>query len=206
MRALAWIKRLWQHKLEHGLTPRLCIENLEYPKYPATFGEVRQSLEQLRGTDLDQLGLVFDVAHHWHNYRHLLRQANPNLIVDEKTYPLLLLDHLRQIASQFPDVIEAFHFAQAYIDPATDTHVTHGLPGSVENTFTTSFALINDPFKDWLNTASLMKVLRDFTESVGVDTLKLVLEVHHRQADELNLIAQAILDLWAQSSKESNVT
>ncbi len=194
-----WIFELYNYGKLKKLTPRICVENLEYPKYPATLEELLYLLSYLSSEGMDDVGLIFDVAHHWHNYVHLLHQISPTLLVSSNQYGKLLEDHLSQISTRFPNKLFGYHLAQGYIEWEFDQHVTHGLPGLFHSELGIGTGVKpTNSGVEWLDLEEILRALCTQAQANGEESVKILLEVHHQPPEKLIEIAHAIIAYWAQ--------
>lgn len=192
-----WVEELYSLKESKGYSPQICIENLEFPKIPSTIGEVISELDYYKSKSMD-IGLIFDVAHHWHNYVHLLHQLSQTHLVDPEMYCELLSNHLRSIQTYHPNCIVGYHFAQAYINWESKEHVTHGLPDLEHQSHESSRKNVY-----WLSPHSVLKELLDFSIDGGYQECRLILEVHGQSVSNLDAVAQALVAFWLQMKNES---
>jgi hypothetical protein len=185
--------------VQYNLTPKLSIENLEVPKSPASTEEMLYFLRHFSDEGLP-IGLVMDIAHHWHNYADLFRYLHSVHLADQELYLDLLSMHLSLLHTHFPEVLIAYHITQSYIDRESNIHVTHGLPGSLEGKPVNFNGLVTNPDSrlEWLSTHDVLQVLKDVAGKHTLPLTRVVLEVHHRAANELLPVAQAMMELWSK--------
>lgn len=197
--ALTWVTDLANYQAIHTLSPLLCIENLEVPKTPASTDELLHYLRRFADEGLP-VGVVFDIAHHWHNYVNLFQYLKGHQIIDPATYLSLLTSHLHAIHDHFPEMLVAYHITQSYVDAANKVHVTHGLPGSLEGAPLNINGLLSSPDEslEWLSTADVLKVLKYIAKQKNIPVTRVILEVHHRSAQDLLPVAQAMMELWSK--------
>jgi hypothetical protein len=63
---------------QKGFSGKFLIENLEYPKYPSTLGEMLAVREFL--SIFPNSGILFDVAHQWHSC-YLIREHQKDFVI-----------------------------------------------------------------------------------------------------------------------------
>jgi hypothetical protein len=63
---------------QKGFSGKFLIENLEYPKYPSTLGEMLAVREFL--SIFPKSGILFDVAHQWHS-QYLIREHQKDFVI-----------------------------------------------------------------------------------------------------------------------------
>lgn len=197
--ALDWVTDLAEFQARYGLTPILCIENLEVPKTPASMEEVLLFLRTFQDEGLP-VGFIFDVAHHWHNYVNLFQYLEGSKIIEQDAYLALLTSHLNSIHAHFPEMLIAHHVTQSYVDVEKNTHVTHGLPGSLEGDPLNLEGLSKSPDEslEWLNTVDVLQALNKVAIENKIAVTRVILEVHHREPPELIAVANAMMNIWSK--------
>jgi hypothetical protein len=103
------------HK-QRAFTFPMLIENLEYPKYPATPQEIKEVVDYLADVSIPT-GIVMDVGHLWRS-RSLMKEAG--LKVPDGDLPYT--DFLRQTLDSIGEHIRVFHVT------GCGGHETHLLP------------------------------------------------------------------------------
>ena len=76
------IKKLFGHKY------RLCIENLNEPAYPSS---VEEAIELLKIFKKDDIGLVFDIDHHWMDFQQKQKNSPKKDYYEQLTKDLSLI-------------------------------------------------------------------------------------------------------------------
>ncbi len=191
--ATQYVKEVIEHKKQKGYSFKLCVENLEYPKYPSTLEEMITLLSDINTSESPEITLLFDVAHHWHNVVHLFHQIPGfELVTDEHYYDVLLND-LTVLTHRFgPEIIEGFHIAQAYIEG--QIHNTHGLPGLLDNEVFSpehlySFARPSHMQEKWLDVERVLQCIGVWMKGEEVPMTRAVIESHHRSESEMGQMA-----------------
>lgn len=178
---------------------RLCIENLEYPKYPADLEETLGALHRLSGVS-ENVGLVVDVAHLWHNWVWLMKGIEGHDgMMNQGSFEEVLKEYLHQLSKDYPQVIEGFHIAQGYM--IGDTHITHGVPGILEQGEIGRNGLddLSKPVGfegSWLDVGKSLAVIREWAVTQQKQDVRIVLEIHNRNPDEMKMVANALEMVW----------
>jgi hypothetical protein len=100
-------EKIMNHYNLSGHNYKLCIENIEYPKYPATLEETLDLQKKIPTT-----GIVIDIPHIWHS-RDILRE-NPDYYREHSLgFPNgeTLYQNLSQFIQENEHLIEEFHIA-----------------------------------------------------------------------------------------------
>lgn len=63
--AKQWFEELINYHQQEGITIPLLVENLEFPKYPATLEDINDCINWIRSLQYPYLGFAFDFAHLW---------------------------------------------------------------------------------------------------------------------------------------------
>ncbi len=110
----------------------LLAENLEYPKYPATYREIRDMVEDIRVLRalLDvKVGFALDVAHLWHSGFLIAENLSKHAVTRDSDewaeHKVAFGDYLQQTLQSVRDVLELVHMTGG------KNHETHLLPGAV---------------------------------------------------------------------------
>lgn len=182
-----------------GYHTRLCIENLEYPKYPADLEETLGALHRLSSVS-EGVGLVVDVAHLWHNWVWLMKGiSGHDGMMNQASFEEVLKEYLHHVGRDYLQVIEGFHIAQGYV--MGDAHITHGVPGILEQgeigrnglgdlSMPTGFG------GSWLDVGKSLAVIREWAVAQQKQDVRMVLEIHNRNPEELKMVAKALEIIW----------
>lgn len=195
------LRQIIDHYLQQDYSYRLLIENLEFPKQPSLSSEIVNLIRTLRQW-LPSLGLALDIPHHWHNEIHLLHQVPDYTLTHEDAYFERLQKLLTELEEEFPGVIEVIHLAQAYIDENDGIHNTHALPGTQDvgdvRLGASRYQKPTGFYGKWLDLDKTIQTLAAWAIQSDHQQVKIVQEVHHRQAAELELSGQALAQRWEQ--------
>lgn len=176
---------------------RVLIENLEYPKWPATTDETVAIMSMIRDEKLfADSGVCLDFAHLWHNIVSLLPQ------VEDRTQFLRDAAQFVRVVSDVSPIYR-IHLAGAFINYAGDDHQTHAVPGKNPLNPTDHVQYFDgapDGFHGlWMRvddtlraTAEIMNPARD---------LSFVIEAHSPEPGELQANAAAIQNRLEQIKK-----
>lgn len=164
----------------------LCIENLEFPKYPSTVQELLDCYCWYKEV-YPNIQIVVDIPHLWRS-RYLIRQNESkcrNEVPDYDKQHLAFKDYLTYSFTTIPpEIIAYYHLAGCH------EFNTHGIPGLPDD---------KNPFKDWIelnevdeyyeenDLINIRGVIDHFLEYVirrGLD-LKIILEIQNRTAPEM---------------------
>lgn len=189
--ARRYVEKIAEIKEEKKHPYRLCVENLEFPKYPSTFEETADLLDSLHSKG-HEAGLIFDIAHHWHNLVHLLKQVPGYPLTTEDRYYDLLYSDLVLLCRRFgPDVIEGFHISQAYMEG--EAHNTHGLPGLMDGQEVPPGEMpFSHPsgFKgQWLDGGQVIARIGNWMHDEDIPAMKIIIESHNRTETEMAAMA-----------------
>lgn len=108
---------------KQGHAYKICVENLEYPKYPATLEETLMLQDEV--SKIHDGGMVIDIPHIW-NTRKILREDPKRYIDWTNGYPNdeeKLGDYVRKFLERNEDKIVLYHIAGFHDG---DKVVTHG--------------------------------------------------------------------------------
>lgn len=184
------IERAWEvfrelsaFYMEKNFSFPLCIENLEYPKYPSTVQETLECYEKCLSI-CSKTKLVIDLSHFWRS-RYLIRENEQRCkgkIPDFEQQKLPFHEYLSYFFETIPqEYIEYYHVA------GCKDSSTHGIPGLADH---------EDPFKTWIvlngsndyyeqrNEMNIRSVIDHFIEHVLKKDriLKIILEIQNRDA------------------------
>lgn len=131
--SLSWFAELITAYMERDYHFPILVENLEYPKYPATRREIMEVVYMLRPYVAHKLplGIAFDVGHLWHSgflIRENLHNPYVAAVADSwarKETPFE--EHLALTVDLIGDDMKVVHMTGCY------EHATHLLPGSIPN-------------------------------------------------------------------------
>lgn len=163
-------------------TYSLALENLEYPKHPASNNEILDIMQELVEIH-PNLGFIFDLAHYWHNRLSLLPDAK---ITEEDFY-----EELKKILTDFITkstyALMGFHIGQAYING--EDHQTHELPGNLKGTYRedNDFSKPEEFSGEWLDVKRALFIIAEVCHQnqIPLASLLYILEVHEREAWEI---------------------
>ncbi len=181
------------HQCAPGFIPLL--ENLEFPKFPATAAEIVNLFKRCREF-LPGLGLCLDVPHLWHS-RALILENRKKLSREVSDLSLLkgdflpYLEHtLSHIAAQCGAGVYLYHMGGCY------EHETHEIPGLLpgEDPFRHHLRLdetdIYDPELELDYPGAINTILRHHLREVR--ELLMVLEIHNRSFEEMLEVSRQI--------------
>jgi len=109
--------KLWAHHSRSGYNFPMLIENLEYPKYPATINEIMEIVEYLHLKVPIPSGIVLDIGHLWRS-RELIKLAPEEQSTGDESFT----DYLEATLAAVGSNIKVFH-----ITGCRDEH-THLMP------------------------------------------------------------------------------
>ncbi len=117
---------LWAHHSRSGYMFPMLIENLEYPKYPATLTEILEVVDYLHRKVPIPSGIVIDIGHLWRS-RSLIKlsEYQPQLSDDP------FIDYLESTLSEVGEHIRVFHLTGCFDQK---THLMPDLNGSLKAT------------------------------------------------------------------------
>ncbi len=175
------IKKLFGHKY------RLCIENLNEPAYPSS---VEEAIELLKIFKKDDIGLVFDIDHHWMDFQQKQKNSPKKDYYEQLTKDLSLI--VRECG---PRAIETFHLAQAYYDSEDNKWVVHGLPGlkkgeKMDNATPLIFSAPENFKGEWLNIGKVIQIIHTLVKENSIDKMKILIEANSEEGEIAKNIKQ----------------
>lgn len=167
---------------------RVLIENLEFPKWPATTHETIEVMSIIHEERLfSDTGVCLDFAHLWHNLVSLLPAVE-----DRTQFAHVAREFIRQVSDVSP--IHRVHLAGAFINYEGDDHQTHAIPGK-HPVNPADQSLYFDGAPDDFN-GLWMSVNDALRAMVGIDNpahdISLVVEAHEPNAAILHAYTMAI--------------
>ncbi|MFP4111911.1 MAG: sugar phosphate isomerase/epimerase family protein [Candidatus Woesearchaeota archaeon] len=156
------------HYQDNGHEYIICLENIEYPKYPATLEE--SLMLHREASTYHQVGMAIDVPHVW-NTRRILREDPARYIDWTAGYPddrENLADYISGFIERNKDKIVLYHIAGFSEKPGKNPVTTHGpLYGE----------FINDEYR------ILMELLKD---------KPIVMEIHDEDYEVMKLSKESM--------------
>ncbi|HBY93623.1 MAG: hypothetical protein M5U01_02855 [Ardenticatenaceae bacterium] len=197
-KALKIYKELAAYYSFHKYTFVPCIEVLEYPKFPATGGELIYIYNECRRI-LPETRIAFNLSHLW-------RSRNLMLTTGVWGKPdVSFIDHLEYSLSQLWQDIHVFQLGGCW---ETETHCVPGLHPQ-QNPFQHPMKLhesvgVYDESGE-VNLNATLDLLLDYTIEYGRD-LNLILEIHDRNLDQILEAARIIRSDLADRLEERRHT
>lgn len=179
-----------------------CIETLEYPKFPATGGEVLALLARCRQI-FPETKLAFDVSHLWGSRQRMIAAK---MWYEEGGPRVSFIDALDYTLSQTAEDVHVFHLGGCWESE------THAVPGLHPQQDPIRFRMkLNEPARVYAEAGEIdlnrvLDLLLNYSVRRGRD-LRLVLEIFNRDVEQsLKASTEIAQELNLRAEREPSVS